>query len=86
MSNKTKNDLLIDIENLKNELREREDKLAKYDTIAMCADMGEEYKLIYDSYVKAGFPEEQAFELLRVTVERTINTIMYRSTPRVSYR
>ncbi len=76
MANKTKNDLFMEIEELKKELLSKEQDLIKYEQIAVCANMGEEYKLIYDNYIKAGFSEEQAFDLLRVTVERTVHDFM----------
>lgn len=76
MANKTKNELLKDIEELHKVICEKEQDLIKYEQIAACANMGEEYKLIYDNYINAGFTEEQAFSLLKTTVEFTIRDFM----------
>ena len=88
MANKTKNDLLMEVEELKKKLYETEDKLIKYEQISACVDMGAEYKLIYDKYIESGFTEEQAFELLKIVTDRTVtqflNDIKY-GKHRVSY-
>ncbi len=76
MANKTKNDLLQEIEELNKQLREAEQDLIKYEQIAECLNMAEEYKLIYDNYIKAGFTEEQAFDLLRITMDKSIPEFM----------
>lgn len=89
MANKTKNELLMEIEELRKTLDDKENELIKYEEIAMCTNMGEEYKLIYDNYVKAGFTEGQAFKLLQITVERTINDFIRSTTQQrrfTSYR
>lgn len=77
MANKTKNDLLQEIEELKKLLCEKEAKLAEFEIINTCVDASEEYKLVYDNYIKAGFTQEQAFDLLRITVDRTITDVVF---------
>lgn len=72
MANKTKNELIAEIEELNKKLYENEQDLIKYEQISACANMGEEYKLIYDNYLKAGFTKAEAFELLKITVDRTV--------------
>ena len=72
MANKTKNELLAEIEEINKKLYETEQDLIKYEQISACANMGEEYKLIYDNYLKAGFTKAEAFELLKITVDRTV--------------
>lgn len=76
MANKTKNDLLKDIDELNKKLAETEQDLVKYEQIAACANMAEEYKLIYDNYIKAGFTKDEAFILLKTTMECTVNSFM----------
>lgn len=89
MANKTKNELLVEIEELNKKLFEVEQDLVKYEQISACATMGDEYKLIYDNYVKAGFSKADAFELLKITVDRTvtefIRDIRYNYNNRRSY-
>ncbi len=54
---KTKQDLLDEIKNLKEQIERIENK-SKYDKGAM------EIKALFDSYVDVGFSEERAFELV----------------------
>lgn len=88
MANKTKNDLLQEIEGLKKLLQEKEAKLTEYEIINACANAAEEYKLVYDNYIKAGFTPDQAFELLHITVDRTISDVVLevRRNIRTGYR
>lgn len=90
MAGKTKNDLIEEIKVLEEKLYECSQDLIKYEQIATCANMGEEYKLIYDNYLAAGFTKDQAFKLLEVTVERTVSDFMRdirgNSRNRISYR
>lgn len=87
MANKTKNELLVDIDNLNKALNDKEAELMKYEQVAACKNNAEYYKSIYDSYVEAGFTEEQSLEILKIIVERTINNFMSEATRtrRVSY-
>ena len=77
MPNKTKNDLLKEIEELNSQLYSTEQDLIKFEQIAKCASVGEEYKIIYDSYMNAGFNKEEAFELLKVIVDKTANSFLH---------
>lgn len=76
MANKTKNDLLLEIEELKETLANKEDELVRYREVQAFENMGQEYKIIYDNFVKAGFTEEQAFRLMEISVERTIHDFL----------
>lgn len=76
MANKTKNELLQEIQDLQKELMNKEQELIKYEQISACLNMGEEYKLIYDNFINAGFTEEQAYGLLQITMDRTVNEFM----------
>ena len=86
MAGKTKAELIAEIEAMRNELQEKEIELEKYEQIATCANMGEELKLMYDNYVNAGFTEEQAFEMIKITMDRTIHNFLYPPQRRISYR
>lgn len=76
MANKTKNDLLMEIEELTKLIGEKEDELQKYREIEACDSMGEAYKTIYDNFIKAGFDKNEAFVLLQETVRSTIHDFM----------
>lgn len=68
MSEKTKNELLEEIEQKNEEIEvlkvdiEKLEKYRKYDEIA------EEVKTINDSFIRSGFTEQQAFELAKGAV------------------
>ena len=88
MNKKTKKELIEEIDELNKTIDKKECELVKYEHISTCVDMAEEYKLIYDKYVAAGFKKEEAFESLKITVERTINDFMRDTTSnrrRISY-
>lgn len=71
MSTKTKNELMEKIEQTKEEIRalkEEAERLEKYKAYDQSA---EEIKGIMDSYIRAGFSEEQAFTLVQLTM--TVN-------------
>lgn len=80
MAGKTKNDLLNDIEALNKELDKKECEIRKYESLSACKNHAEEYKDIYDNYVDAGFTKDQALEILKIIIDRTINIVMYENT------
>lgn len=59
---KTKAQLLEEIDGLKTELK-RLEKYAKYD------DAAEEMKAFHDSFVRAGFTEDQAFAIVTTVIQ-----------------
>lgn len=59
---KTKTQLLEEIDGLKTDLK-RLEKYSKYDESAA------EMKALYNSYVRAGFTEDQAFTIMLVTIK-----------------
>lgn len=63
---KTKNELMVEIDELKKELA----RLKKYEQYAESA---EDTKAIYDSFVDAGFTEDQAFTLLCIFVKSAVS-------------
>ena len=72
MSEKTKNELLEEIEQKNEEIEvlkvdiEKLEKYRKYD------EMADEVKAINDSFVRSGFTEQQAFELTRGAVTASV--------------
>lgn len=64
---KTKNELMAEIEDLKKNLA----KLKKYEQYAESA---EDAKAIYNSFVDAGFTEDQAFALLCIFVKGAVSS------------
>jgi uncharacterized membrane-anchored protein YjiN (DUF445 family) len=66
MTTKTKNELMEEIEQKNEEIRvldEEVKRLEKYKTYDQSA---EEIKGVMDSYIRAGFSEEQAFTLIQL--------------------
>lgn len=82
MANKTKNELMQEIEDLKKELVEKEDELIKYEELSTCSTLAEKYKTVYDSYISAGFTAEQAMSILKTIIERTVGGYMSETTNR----
>lgn len=76
MANKTKNELIQEIENLKNELNEKEVDLLQYEELSSCSSLAEKYKKVYDSYVAAGFTKDQAMSILNTIIDRTVCNYM----------
>lgn len=76
MANKTKEQLLKEIEELTNKLGEVEDELQMCKEIEACDNMGTAYKAIYDNFVKAGFTKEESFALLMETMRNTVRDFM----------
>lgn len=75
-TNKTKAELLEEIRKLEGLIIEKDNEIIKYEKVSACANMAEEHKLIYDNYIKAGFSEKQAFDLLERIVDHTTTELM----------
>lgn len=60
MATKTKNELMEEIEQKNEEIKTLLEKYKAYDQSA------EEIKGVMDSYIRAGFSEEQAFTLIQI--------------------
>jgi uncharacterized protein (UPF0335 family) len=65
-TNKTKQDLLDEIADLKQQIANME----KY---KMYKDMSDEFKLIYEAFKDSGFDCDQAFELLKLSITNAAN-------------
>lgn len=85
MANKTKNELIQEIEDLKKELNEKEADLVEYEELSACSTLAEKYKKVYDSYVAAGFTVDQAMSILNIIIDRTVCGYMTEGTNRRRY-
>lgn len=86
MANKTKNELIQEIEELKKELHTKEEELTEYEELSACSTLAEKYKTVYDSYISAGFTKDQAMTILKTIIERTVSTYMVDASNRRRYR
>lgn len=86
MANKTKNELIQEIEDLKKELNEKEEALVQYEELRTCSTLAEKYKTVYDSYIEAGFTADQAMSILNTIIDRTVSGYMADNTNRRRYR
>ena len=68
LMNKTKAMLEEELEQKKNEIEDLKKELAKAEKYKQYDDMAGEIKAIYDSFVNAGFDEDQAFVLLNTMI------------------
>ena len=68
-TNKTKQDLLDEIADLKQQIANME----KYKAYK---DMSDEFKLIYDAFKDSGFSDDQAFDLLKASIETATKMAM----------
>lgn len=68
-TNKTKQDLLDEIADLKQQIANME----KYKAYK---DMSDEFKLIYDAFKDSGFSDDQAFDLLKASIENATKMAM----------
>jgi hypothetical protein len=76
MANKTKNELIQEIEDLKKELNDKEADLIQYEELSACSTLAEKYKTVYDSYISAGFTADQAMTILNTIIQSTIRGYM----------
>lgn len=65
MEKKTKKELLEEIEAKEAELKEARETLAKYDQYKQYDEFADQVGAMYQSFRKAGFSDEQAYELMR---------------------
>lgn len=66
MSAKTKNELMEEIEQMKEEIRALEEEAKRLEKYKAYDNSAEELKGVMDSYIRAGFSEEQAFALVQL--------------------
>lgn len=65
MAVKTKNELLEEIEQKNEEIEVLKSDIEKLEKYRKYDEMADEIKAINDSFVRAGFAEQQAFELTK---------------------
>lgn len=68
MSVKTKNELLEEIEQKNEELKSLKSEVKKLENYRKYDDCANEIRTVYQSFVNSGFTEEQAFEILTITL------------------
>lgn len=66
MATKTKNELMEEIEKKNEEIRSLEEEVKRLERYKTYDDSAEELKAVMDSYIRAGFSEEQAFTLVQL--------------------
>lgn len=69
LMNKTKAMLEEELEQKKNEIEDLKKELAKAEKYKQYDDMAGEIKAVYDSFVNAGFDEDQAYEILIILLQ-----------------
>ncbi len=65
---KTKNELLEEIERKNEELKSLKSEVKKLENYRKYDDCANEIRTVYQSFVNSGFTEEQAFEILTITL------------------
>lgn len=67
---KTKEELINENAELKKQIRKNEKELVKLERYRQYSDAAGELRAAHESFVEAGFTDEQAFELLKLTVSK----------------
>ena len=65
---KTKKELLEEIEQKNKELKSLKSEVKKLENYRKYDDCANEIRTVYQSFVNSGFTEEQAFEILTITL------------------
>lgn len=65
---KTKKELLEEIEQKNEELKSLKSEVKKLENYRKYDDCANEIRTVYQSFVNSGFTEEQAFEILTITL------------------
>lgn len=65
MATKTKNELLEEIEQKNTEIAELNEEIKKFDKYEQYDKSADELRALFDSFVRTGFPDDQAFALLQ---------------------
>lgn len=74
MANKTKNELLEEIELKNNEIKELKNEVKKLERFKQYEDMTDEMGALRDSFVKSGFSKAEAFEMVKVIMQNAMVT------------
>lgn len=72
---KTKEDLMDDIRRKNHEISELKEKVKNLERYEKYDEMADETKAIYDSFIRSGFTEDQAFTLLGQFINAAGNMI-----------
>lgn len=76
MPNKTKQELLNEIEEKNKEIKELKQQVEQVEKYKAYKDMACEMKMAMDAYVESGFTEDQAFELVQRMLEGAMSVAM----------
>jgi len=74
MSAKTKNELMEEIEKKNEEIRSLKEEAKRLEKYKTYDDSAEELKVVMDSYIRAGFSEEQAFTLVQLLMSVSLRS------------
>lgn len=77
MSAKTKNELLEEIEQKNEELKNLKSEVEKLEKYKKYDDCANEIRAMYQSFVNSGFTEEQAFEILTITLNNSTKKTIF---------
>lgn len=72
MPEKTKNELIEEIEQKNEEIESLKADIEKLEKYRKYDEMADEVKAINDSFIRSGFTEQQAFELTRGAVTAAV--------------
>lgn len=71
MPTKTRNELFEEIEQKNEELKNLKAEVEKLEQYKKYDDCANEVRAMYQSFVNSGFSEEQAFEILTITLNNS---------------
>ena len=77
MATKTKNELLEEIEQKNEELKNLKSEVEKLEKYKKYDDCANEIRAMYQSFVNSGFTEDQAFEILTITLNNQIKRTIF---------
>jgi hypothetical protein len=72
----TKEDLIREIEAAHNHIQEMEKRMRNLDKYNQYKEAGEEIKAMHVAFVDAGFSDEQAFELIKTSIQAAMPSVM----------
>lgn len=74
MATKTKNELLEEIEQKNTEIAELNEEIKKFDKYKQYDESADELRALFDSFVRTGFSDDQAFALLQTIMTMNSQT------------
>ncbi len=77
MATKTKNELLEEIENKNEELKNLKAEVEKLEKYKKYDDCANEARAVYISFINSGFSEEQSFEILKIMLNNSTKRTLF---------